>query len=59
MLDGGRIVERGTFRELVANKGLFARLVAEGGFTEPETASPMAGPKWRCPYVIPEARRSR
>jgi ATP-binding cassette subfamily B protein len=35
VLDGGRIIERGTFRELVANKGLFARLVAEGGFTEP------------------------
>ena len=35
MLDGGRIVERGTFRELVAQKGLFARLVAEGGFTIP------------------------
>ena len=31
----GRMVERGTFRELVAKKGLFARLVAEGGFTEP------------------------
>jgi ATP-binding cassette, subfamily B, beta-glucan exporter len=37
VLDAGRIVERGTFRELVANKGLFARLVAEGGFTEPLT----------------------
>jgi len=35
VLDAGRIVERGTFRELVAKKGLFARLVAEGGFTEP------------------------
>jgi ATP-binding cassette subfamily B protein len=35
VLDGGRIVERGTFRELVAHKGLFARLVAEGGFTVP------------------------
>jgi ATP-binding cassette, subfamily B, beta-glucan exporter len=31
----GRIVERGTFRQLVAQGGLFARLVAEGGFTEP------------------------
>ena len=39
VLDGGRIVERGSFRELVARKGLFARLVAEGGFTEP-VASP-------------------
>ena len=39
VLDGGRIVERGTFRELVANKGLFARLVAEGGFTVPGEAA--------------------
>lgn len=35
VLDQGRIVERGSFRELVAQGGLFARLVAEGGFTEP------------------------
>ena len=35
VLDGGRIVERGNFRELVAQNGLFARLVAEGGFTVP------------------------
>jgi len=35
VLDGGRISERGSFRELVAAKGLFARLVAEGGFIEP------------------------
>jgi ATP-binding cassette subfamily B protein len=40
VLDGGCIVERGTFRELVARKGLFARLVAEGGFTEPVAAVP-------------------
>jgi glucan exporter ATP-binding protein len=37
VLDGGRIVERGSFRNLVAANGLFARLVAEGGFIEPET----------------------
>ena len=37
VLDGGRIIERGNFRQLVAANGLFARLVAEGGFTEPET----------------------
>ena len=35
VLDGGRIVERGTFRELVAQQGVFAHLVAEGGFTVP------------------------
>jgi ATP-binding cassette subfamily B protein len=35
VLDSGRIVERGSFRELVARKGLFARLVTEGGFTVP------------------------
>jgi ATP-binding cassette subfamily B protein len=35
VLDQGRIIERGRFRELVAQGGLFARLVAEGGFTEP------------------------
>ena len=35
VLDQGRIVERGTFRELVAKQGLFAHLVAEGGFSVP------------------------
>ena len=36
VFDRGRIVERGTFRQLVAMEGLFARLVHEGGFTVPE-----------------------
>ena len=35
VLDEGCIVERGTFKELVAQGGLFWRLVKEGGFTEP------------------------
>jgi glucan exporter ATP-binding protein len=39
VLEHGRIIERGKFRELVAQGGLFARLVAEGGFTEPTEAS--------------------
>jgi len=36
VFDQGRIVERGTFKALVRQGGLFARLVAEGGFTEPQ-----------------------
>jgi ATP-binding cassette subfamily B protein len=36
VLEHGRIVERGTFSELVAHKGLFARMVREGGFNTPE-----------------------
>ena len=36
VLDHGRIVERGTFEGLVAQKGLFAKMVSEGGFTVPE-----------------------
>jgi ATP-binding cassette, subfamily B, beta-glucan exporter len=47
VLDKGHVVERGSFRQLVAMKGLFARMVAEGGFTEPtapeeEEAQPAA-----------------
>ena len=37
VLDQGRIVERGLFVELAEGTGLFARLVAEGGFTVPKT----------------------
>lgn len=36
VVDQGRIVERGTFRSLVADGGLFARLVAAGGFSIPK-----------------------
>jgi ATP-binding cassette subfamily B protein len=39
VLDRGRIVERGRFGELAAAGGLFARLVAEGSFTEPTTSA--------------------
>ncbi len=35
VFDKGRIVERGTFRSLVSNGDLFARLVAEGDFHQP------------------------
>lgn len=35
VMQHGEIIERGKFRELVDLGGLFARLVAEGGFTEP------------------------
>jgi ATP-binding cassette, subfamily B, beta-glucan exporter len=42
VLEAGRIVERGSFRELVADNGLFARLVVEGGFVEPDANSPAA-----------------
>lgn len=38
VLDQGRIVERGSFQQLADAGGLFARMVAEGGFTAP-TAS--------------------
>jgi ATP-binding cassette subfamily B protein len=44
VLDKGRIVERGTFRSLVAVGGLFARLVREGGFTEPQADAPRDDP---------------
>jgi glucan exporter ATP-binding protein len=48
VFDKGRIVERGSFRQLVAHGGLFARLVAEGDFHQPseeekEAAGKVAG----------------
>ncbi len=36
VLEHGRVIERGRFNELVAQGGLFARLVQEGGFIEPD-----------------------
>jgi len=45
VLDKGRIIERGRFRDLVAQGGLFARLVAEGGFTEPTAADEAVRPQ--------------
>ncbi|MCB1506728.1 MAG: glucan ABC transporter ATP-binding protein/ permease [Hyphomicrobiaceae bacterium] len=38
VLDQGRIIERGTFSELSEAGGLFARMIAQGGFTAPRTA---------------------
>jgi len=35
VLDQGRIVERGSFKALISQGGLFSRLVAEGDFHEP------------------------
>ncbi len=48
VLDHGRIVERGTFQSLAEGTGLFARLVAEGGFTVPKTTE-QAGAKAQLP----------
>ncbi len=42
VMDHGKVVERGRFKELVDRKGLFSRLVAEGGFTVPKTEDPAA-----------------
>jgi hypothetical protein len=36
VLDDGRIVERRGFRTLAIGEGLFARMVAKGGFTVPK-----------------------
>lgn len=40
----GRIIERGTFDELVRGNGLFARMAAEGGFTVPQPVRMTQGP---------------
>jgi glucan exporter ATP-binding protein len=40
VLDHGRIVEDGGFRDLAAAGGLFSQLVAEGGFLEPVPTPP-------------------
>ena len=57
VLDQGRIAEQGTFRNLIAMKGLFARMVAEGGFTEPtieddDMAAPATAPVLSEPVAV-------
>lgn len=42
VLANGRIVERGRFGDLARGTGLFARMVAEGGFTVPREVEPQA-----------------
>ena len=49
VLDHGRIVERGTFVSLAKGTGLFARLVAEGGFTVPKTTGDADNPQTETP----------
>jgi ATP-binding cassette, subfamily B, beta-glucan exporter len=44
VLDHGRIIERGTFRDLANGKGVFARMVSEGGFTVPKALDQDAEP---------------
>ncbi len=38
VMDHGRIIESGRFDELVAQRGVFAKMVEQGGFTEPNAA---------------------
>jgi ATP-binding cassette, subfamily B, beta-glucan exporter len=55
VLDQGRIVERGRFKDLVAQGGLFYRLVKEGDFTEPteeETAVATPGVAAPAPVLV-------
>lgn len=40
VMDKGRIVEMGRFNDLANSNGLFARMVAEGGFTVPRSNEP-------------------
>jgi len=49
VLDQGRIVERGRFETLAAGKGLFARMVTEGGFTVPKAAEEETSPQQAAP----------
>lgn len=44
VLDQGRIIEKGRFRELAKGRGLFARMVSEGGFTVPKAVEEEAAP---------------
>ncbi|MFT5508033.1 MAG: glucan exporter ATP-binding protein [Hyphomicrobiaceae bacterium] len=43
VLDQGRIIERGTFDQLKSAGGMFAKLVAEGGFTKPKKTETTTG----------------
>jgi glucan exporter ATP-binding protein len=45
VLADGRIVERGRFGDLARGTGLFARMVAEGGFTVPREVEPVPATK--------------
>jgi len=53
VLEHGRIVERGRFRDLADGVGLFARLVAEGGFTVPKTTGDADAPAEPTPGAPP------
>jgi ATP-binding cassette, subfamily B, beta-glucan exporter len=44
VLDQGRIIERGTFQSLNAQNGLFANMVAQGGFVVPKARGDGDGP---------------
>ena len=44
VLENGRIIEQGRFTELAKGTGMFARMVAEGGFTVPTEVTPEKTP---------------